>query len=498
MVRTMAKKIRFPLEMDNGKEVRSIEEFRKHFSIEKALIYLQNGKLSAWLKDRYLDDIASAVESFEPQEADFTNKFCAALGVHYDNVVEGKSQVALKKVDRLATLKDYTDDRQYESLIDSIAFDDKELSALLDKGTITEIYLCGDTFNIPLEKEDVHYIGINRPCVVINSTEEVDWKGKNIVLDSVYFDKKYQDLLDAIAEKRKKKIEYCTNYIEEYSWHIRDDEKEGAIFVGESINSSGMFEYLNIKHIRDIDGKVAHWIVVDEKGKVHTWGRRIVGEEKQPDLPEIKQVAYINVGYLALDFEGKIHFWGNYSAGNWRIGNWEYKGMPVELPRIKQIGGARDLAFALDETGKLWTWGHKDSVEKIPTNLPRIKKVIAGDLWMYAMTENEDVIAWNLYRDTPTEYSIIYEGNPKVMDVALMYDERLLVLDENGKIHCLGKFGILSSSDVKKIENLNNIKRIFSSCDFVCMDKEGYLYKRGEKYIDQSSGKHIRLYCEDI
>ena len=54
----MAKKIRFPLEMDNGLEVRSMEELRNNFSLGRVLEYIQNGKLVIWLRDRYENNIA--------------------------------------------------------------------------------------------------------------------------------------------------------------------------------------------------------------------------------------------------------------------------------------------------------------------------------------------------------------------------------------------------------------------------------------------------------
>lgn len=40
----MAKKIRFPLEMDNGIQVRSMEELRNNFSLGRVLTYVQNDK----------------------------------------------------------------------------------------------------------------------------------------------------------------------------------------------------------------------------------------------------------------------------------------------------------------------------------------------------------------------------------------------------------------------------------------------------------------------
>ena len=58
----MAKKIRFPLEMDNGIQVRSMEELRNNFSLGRVLTYVQNDKLEIWLRDRYENNIAADIE----------------------------------------------------------------------------------------------------------------------------------------------------------------------------------------------------------------------------------------------------------------------------------------------------------------------------------------------------------------------------------------------------------------------------------------------------
>ena len=47
----MAKKIKFPLEMRDGVQVRDIEELREYFDIEKALGYLLDGKLVVLCQD---------------------------------------------------------------------------------------------------------------------------------------------------------------------------------------------------------------------------------------------------------------------------------------------------------------------------------------------------------------------------------------------------------------------------------------------------------------
>ena len=49
----MPKKIKFALEMKDGVKVRTIEDLRDSFDIEKAISYFLDGKLLEWLQDRY-------------------------------------------------------------------------------------------------------------------------------------------------------------------------------------------------------------------------------------------------------------------------------------------------------------------------------------------------------------------------------------------------------------------------------------------------------------
>ena len=51
------KKIKFPLEMAGGKQVRELDEFQEAFDLEKAVEYFSNGKLQKWLENNYNDDI---------------------------------------------------------------------------------------------------------------------------------------------------------------------------------------------------------------------------------------------------------------------------------------------------------------------------------------------------------------------------------------------------------------------------------------------------------
>ena len=80
----MAKKIRFPLVMENDVEVRSIEELREHFSLAQVLLYFENGKLVTWLRDRYEDEIADKVEELDKSDANFEKNLCECFDVSFD------------------------------------------------------------------------------------------------------------------------------------------------------------------------------------------------------------------------------------------------------------------------------------------------------------------------------------------------------------------------------------------------------------------------------
>ena len=50
--RKMAKKIRFSLEMENGRKIRTLDELRENFSLTKVVEYFDDQKLFHWLEDR--------------------------------------------------------------------------------------------------------------------------------------------------------------------------------------------------------------------------------------------------------------------------------------------------------------------------------------------------------------------------------------------------------------------------------------------------------------
>ena len=136
----MAKKIRFPLKMAEGKEVRSLDEFRENFDLEAVLEYYNKGKLLTWLEDRYLEGEAEAIRALDETGPDFHRQLCAVFQVKYTGNDVDVEEIECRQ-ERLKRLRTITNETEYIQNIDSVAFDQEELADLLDEGAEV-IYLC--------------------------------------------------------------------------------------------------------------------------------------------------------------------------------------------------------------------------------------------------------------------------------------------------------------------------------------------------------------------
>ena len=203
----MAKKIRFPLVMENDVEVRSIEELREHFSLAQVLLYFENGKLVTWLRDRYEDEIADKVEELDQSDVNFEKKLCECFDVSFDEKALEDVEQAKEHNRKLGLFKQFDVDEKFNAHVDQTAFEQDDIYDLLDAGEKT-IYLCGAQFSIPLSKKGIHYIGVNCPTVKIDSKAVVDFDAKNIQMEGIQYDSAYQKLLeDTAAELKKQEAE---------------------------------------------------------------------------------------------------------------------------------------------------------------------------------------------------------------------------------------------------------------------------------------------------
>lgn len=248
----MAKKIRFPLEMKDGVEVRSIEELRDNFSLEQVLSYLSNGKLETWLRDRYQNDIADAVSKLDQEDTELNKKICNIFDVEYVQEDEVDIELLKERQRKTELLQNYTDEEKFFDVVDIIAFEQDDIYDLLDEGEAV-IYLCGDSFSIPLSKKGIRYVGVNNPTVIISSKEKVDFEGKGILFENIRFDEKYQKILDDSEPKKeavppKKDIKDAKNCYEKISimldtlkYDVDDDIRD----IKEKLLNSGLIGMAN-------------------------------------------------------------------------------------------------------------------------------------------------------------------------------------------------------------------------------------------------------------
>lgn len=156
--------IKFPLEMKDGVQVRNITDLKENFDVEKVVGYFLDGKLKSWLEARYYEEEAEAVVNLEGNDPELASKLCKIFDVEYKCDKEINQEELARRNERMAKLKQFTDDAEILANIDDVAFDQEELADLYDRGT-KKIYLCEGEFFIPKSKQNLEYILIGEPAV---------------------------------------------------------------------------------------------------------------------------------------------------------------------------------------------------------------------------------------------------------------------------------------------------------------------------------------------
>ena len=182
----MAKKIKFPLAMKNEVLVKDLNELRENFDLDKAVGYFLDGKLLRWLEARYYDTEADAIKNLNSDAPDFKQQLCNIFDVDFSAVgnIETDFDAVAEHNRKLTALKQYTSDPNLLAKVDSVAFNQEDLADLLDDG-IHDIYLCNNSFAIPLRLENKRYIGIAKVEVFIDSDEKVDFESKHISFENI-------------------------------------------------------------------------------------------------------------------------------------------------------------------------------------------------------------------------------------------------------------------------------------------------------------------------
>lgn len=151
-------KVKLPIEMANGVMARTIEDLRGNFDIKKVVGHFLDGKLKNWLEARYYEEELEKVDELSESDPELAKKLCEIFDVEYTEEKIDAEEIATRN-ERIAKLKQYTDDEDIISNVDSVAFDQEELADLYDKN-VEKIYLCEGEFKIPDSKKNIEYFVI--------------------------------------------------------------------------------------------------------------------------------------------------------------------------------------------------------------------------------------------------------------------------------------------------------------------------------------------------
>ena len=198
----MAKKIKFPLSMKNDVLVKDLNELRENFDLDKAVSYFLDGKLLRWLEARYYDTETEAIKNLNKDSADFKQQLCNIFDVDFSAFgnTDTDFDAVAEHNRKLTALKQYTSDSNLLAKVDSVAFNQEDLADLLDED-VHDIYLCNNSFVIPLRVENKRYIGIGKVEAVINSGKRIDFKSLRIEFENINFDPAYAKLHEKTADE---------------------------------------------------------------------------------------------------------------------------------------------------------------------------------------------------------------------------------------------------------------------------------------------------------
>lgn len=150
-------KVKFPLEMANGVQARNIEELKENFDVNKVVGYFLEGKLQTWLEDRYYDEEAEKVSELKSDDAELAKNISKIFEIEYSE----ENTVDIDKIaadnEKIAKIKQFTDDEEIIENFQNVAFTQEELADLYDAG-IKTIYLCEGEFKIPKAKQELKYV----------------------------------------------------------------------------------------------------------------------------------------------------------------------------------------------------------------------------------------------------------------------------------------------------------------------------------------------------
>lgn len=165
----------------NGVVLKSMKDLREQATHQLLLTAHQSGDLYRWLSQHYYEQEAAQIEDIRIEDRDCLAELCRILSVAYETGGLSHEDLA----ERRERLRQYTKNEEVLRDAALVALDQEELAELLDQGQ-TKIYLCNNTFSIPLRKPGVTYISVGEvklePAFTLEQYEKAGIKIKNLLL----------------------------------------------------------------------------------------------------------------------------------------------------------------------------------------------------------------------------------------------------------------------------------------------------------------------------
>lgn len=143
----------------NNTVIHSMQELREHFHAEDLLKALLNENLYIWLEQHYYEKEAEQIFHLHIEDKNCPKDLCRILGINYMNVSKMSDEDIEKLNARKALIAQFTSDENILNAPWSVALNQEELSSLINSSE-KHIYLCKETFSIPIRVSGITYIVI--------------------------------------------------------------------------------------------------------------------------------------------------------------------------------------------------------------------------------------------------------------------------------------------------------------------------------------------------
>ena len=347
------KKIKLPLEMANGVLVRTLDELKDNWDLEKVLNYYLNGKLMTWLNDRYYTELAEEVSALNGinDNAELQKKLCGIFGIEVESDLVDLEAVT-ERNRRLEILRQYTADDAVLKNVDKVAFNQEELADLLDEGDAV-IYLCDNKFSVPLSVTGKKYIGLGDVEIRVNSKDFVDFTKLGIELVNVHFNKEYEELVNSnvVLYKKGEELEAAEKYTEALEMY----KKAGAMG-----NSDGLFRAGKFYN----EGRAGVEVNYELARQYYEQAVSLNNPKAMNNLANM----YVNGEGVTINILKAIELYKkavdlgdsnamNNLAGKYRYGNGVEKNYTKAVELYKKAALLKNV-WAMDNLGDMYRWGN--------------------------------------------------------------------------------------------------------------------------------------------